>query len=57
MHVHVQGGGGEAKFWLEPDLELARNHGLNTKELRKVEKLIEGHEDEIQNAWRRHFPD
>jgi len=29
MHVHVVSGDGEAKFWLEPDLELAKNHGYN----------------------------
>jgi hypothetical protein len=27
-HVHVHHEGGEAEFWLEPTLELARNHGL-----------------------------
>lgn len=25
MHVHVQGPDGEAKFWLEPSVELAQN--------------------------------
>ena len=29
MHVHVVSGDGEAKFWLEPDLELAKNYGYN----------------------------
>jgi hypothetical protein len=29
MHVHVSCGNGEAKFWLEPDIELARNAGLS----------------------------
>lgn len=27
MHVHVVSGDGEAKFWLEPELELAKNYG------------------------------
>jgi len=26
MHVHVTSGDGEAKFWLEPDIELAKNY-------------------------------
>jgi hypothetical protein len=34
MHVHVQSANGEAKFWLEPDVELDQNHGLGLKELR-----------------------
>jgi len=29
MHVHVHCSNGEAKFWLEPDVELAQNYGLN----------------------------
>ena len=28
MHVHVQHAEGEAKFWLEPDIELAHAQGL-----------------------------
>ena len=30
MHVHVQGPG-EAKYWLEPAVELAHNYGLNER--------------------------
>jgi len=26
MHVHVLGEEGEAKVWIEPEIELARNH-------------------------------
>ncbi len=26
MHVHVISGDGEAKFWLEPEIELAKNY-------------------------------
>ncbi len=26
MHVHVLSGNGEAKFWLEPEIELAKNY-------------------------------
>lgn len=27
-HVHVQHASGEAKFWLEPEIELAVDYGL-----------------------------
>jgi len=33
MHVHVHCGHGEAKFWMEPDIELAQNYGLIAKGL------------------------
>jgi len=55
MHVHVQADEGEAKFWLEPQVELARNHGLSTTALKEVQRMIEERFDEISNAWRRHF--
>ena len=45
----------EAKYWLEPAIELAKNHGLSDRDLRVVHRLIEEHEDEIRAAWPRHF--
>ena len=55
MHIHVQSPDGEAKFWIEPKIELARNYELNAQDLRRVERLIEEHEQEIRDAWHRHF--
>ena len=55
MHVHVQGERGEAKFWLDPRLELAQNYGFSAREIRAVQNLIKEHENEIRNAWQKHF--
>ena len=55
MHVHVHSSHGEAKFWLEPELELAENYGLRSGELATARRLIEEHEDEIRDAWHKHF--
>jgi hypothetical protein len=54
MHVHIVSGDGEAKFWLEPDLELAKNHGYNRQQLKEIESLGEGHRDELISAWKQH---
>ena len=54
-HVHVSSGDGEAKFWLEPEVELAYNHKLNRKQLREIEAIVEGHYQEIVDAWNHHF--
>jgi hypothetical protein len=51
----VQCPDGEAKFWLEPQIALAQNYGLNDPQLRTVAALIEDHADEIRTAWDRHF--
>ena len=55
MHVHVHSPAGEAKFWLEPRIELAQNHGLNARQVNTVLRLVEEHADEIRKAWKTHF--
>ena len=54
-HVHVQGERGEAKFWIEPEIALARNYGLSRASLRTAMWLNREHEDEISAAWKEHF--
>ena len=54
-HIHVYGRDGEAKFWLDPKLELARNYRLSKVQLREIEKIIEAHYDEFKAAWEEYF--
>ena len=56
MHVHVQGQNGEAKFWLEPTIELAQHVGLSQHEINEALRLVQEHENEIRSAWLKHFP-
>jgi hypothetical protein len=55
MHVHVYSERGEAKFWLRPRIELARNFGMSASQIRAAQTLIEEHENEICDAWQEHF--
>ena len=55
IHVHVQSSDGEAKFWLSPEIELAENQGLANREIRKLATIVQEHEEEIREAWNRHF--
>lgn len=55
MHVHIQSGKGEAKFWLEPEIALAQSHGLSPKELGKLRTVVEDKRNEIKKKWRKHF--
>jgi len=55
MHVHVCCGDGEAKFWLEPEVSLAGNYGLNSSQVTEIRKVVEERRDEITKAWREHF--
>jgi hypothetical protein len=55
MHVHVHSADGEAKFWLEPKIELAQSYGLPPHEVSAALQLIRENEDVIRRAWQRHF--
>ena len=54
-HVHVAASNGEAKYWLEPEVALARNHRLSGRQLREIEAIVREHKDEITAAWDRYF--
>lgn len=54
-HVHVVSGDGEAKYWLEPDISLARNYRYSSKQLKAIESTIEAHYIELIGAWQQHF--
>lgn len=45
----------EAKYWLEPDIELAKNYRLSRPQMKEIEQLIEDHRDDITRAWKKHF--
>jgi hypothetical protein len=55
MHVHVISPDGEAKFWLEPEIELAVNENLGATELNELKKIVEERQSEIRQSWQRHF--
>lgn len=55
MHVHVESGNGEAKFWIEPSVSLAQNYGFSEKELKEIARIVEDRENEIRESWERHF--
>ncbi len=55
VHVHVYTPEGEAKFWLEPKIELAINKGIRAKDLKIIEAKIRENEHEIRQAWKAHF--
>jgi len=55
MHLHVYCVDGEAKFWLEPRLELARNYRLSRSQIAEAEEIIEANYNEFKSTWQRHF--
>lgn len=55
MHVHVQSSEGEAKIWMEPEIGLAKSHGLSEKDVSRILKIVTEREQEIRDAWHEHF--
>ena len=55
MHIHVFSPDGEAKFWIEPSIELATTYGFGQKNLGRIEELIRENENVIREAWHKHF--
>ncbi len=54
-HIHVVSPEGEAKFWLEPAIELAQNYKFSQKELGKIEKIIKEYYNIFIKAWEEYF--
>ena len=54
-HVHVSCADGEAKFWLDPNVELVKNHGLSPVQIGQMQTIVQERKDELILAWRSHF--
>jgi hypothetical protein len=55
MHIHVFSDRREAKFWLEPAIELAANEGFPSREITIIATIVTERADEIAAAWRARF--
>ena len=55
VHIHVRRERNLAKFWVEPEIQLADSYGFTAKELNKIGKIIDNRKAEIENAWHEHF--
>lgn len=54
-HIHVVKAEFEAKFGLEPEVELAENHSFNNKELKKITQLVRKYGDEFKQQFAAHI--
>jgi hypothetical protein len=50
-HMHVDREQQSAKFWLDPDVALAENHGYSRKELRDIERITRENLEALRNEW------
>ena len=53
-HIHAKAGSDECKFWLNP-VQLAVNYGFNSSELNEIRRIVDDHQNELQEAWSEYF--
>ena len=53
--THVLYDGHEAKYWLEPQVELAKNTGIADHKLNEIRKIVEKYADEFKKQYREHI--
>jgi hypothetical protein len=54
-HIHVKGGGRDAKIWLEPTVAIAESYRFNSIELARILRVVSERRDLILRAWDEHF--
>ena len=55
-HIHVRAGRDEARFWLRPSVVQAYNHGFDARIINRIQRLVEAHRGQLEEAWNEHFP-
>ena len=54
IHIHVERDNKTAKYNLEP-LELVKNRGFNSKELKIIRMVTENNFEHLKQKWNEHF--
>lgn len=53
-HIHVERDDNMAKFWLAPP-RLQETGGFSRKEINRIERIIEAHQDHLMDSWNEYF--
>jgi len=57
IHVHVRKAEKVAKFWVDPIVALEESFGMTSTELRRLQRIVEEHQELIREHWHEHFGD
>ena len=55
VHVHADGPDGSAKFWLYPEVHVARSTGFSRRQLAEMTAVVAERRTEIERAWDEFF--
>jgi hypothetical protein len=56
-HIHIKGGGKDAKVWVEPDVVIAESYGFSSSDLARIMRIVLERRMPIIRAWDEHFSD
>jgi hypothetical protein len=56
-HIHIRGGGRDAKVWLEPEVLIDDSYGFNPRELSNILRVVVENRDLLLRAWHDRFGD
>jgi hypothetical protein len=54
-HVHVKGGGRDAKIWVDPEVAIAESYGFSSRELTIILSIVITNRELILRVWHEHF--
>ena len=55
VHIHVEKGDAEAKFWLRPEVSVAYNDGYDARTLHRLWGVVAANRERIERAWNEYF--
>ena len=55
VHIHVEKADLEAKFWMNPVVQVAYNDGYDARTLRELLMMVEANRERIERAWNEFF--
>ena len=57
VHIHVEKDGVEAKFWLNPVVQVAYNDGYDARTVRELLDVVRNNRSLIERKWNEFFVD
>jgi uncharacterized protein DUF4160 len=55
VHIHVEKGEGNAKYWLEPELKEEYSYGFKAKQRKEIKQIISENIEKLITDWYEYF--
>ena len=55
IHIHVIKGECVAKFWIDPEVSVAKSYGMKSSELAMLSRVVKERSDSIREVWNEYF--